>query len=182
MLFDSCYLGFLVRSGSRRWWRDPFIKCFPVYAAALALQSWHGTNICSIMFLESPLLKQAFHCLYRLFFCSFVFVFLKYWLISQGRSFFKRELPAVYSIYFLISWANVQLMFIMQTCLGPSIHLIRMLLVVVSFSVFPFWTKYHGCVTAFVLKRSGSLAVPTKPGPSEKTPDELFVPHCWTGL
>lgn len=175
MLFHSWYLGFLVSLGSRRWCRDPFIGCFLVYVATLALHSWHGTNICSVMFSESPLLKQAFHWLYRLFFCLFLVVFLKYWLISQGRTFFKRELPAVYSIYFLISWANVQLMFIMQTCLGPSIHLIRMLLVVVSFSVFSWWTKYHGCVTVFFLKRSGSLAVPTKPGPSGKTPDELFV-------
>lgn len=36
----------------------------------------------------------------------------------------------MYSIYFLISWANVQLMFIMQTYLGLSVHLISGFLLV----------------------------------------------------
>lgn len=76
---------------------------------------------------QAPLLKQAFRWHSR----ACVFVFLKRTgSFPKAEVAFKKELPAVYSIYFLISCANVQLMFIMQTCLGPSIHLIRTLLIV----------------------------------------------------
>lgn len=99
-----------------------------------------------------------------LFFC-FV-LFLKHWLISQGSLLFKKELPTVYSIYFLISWANVQLMFIMQTCLGPSIHLIRTLSIVAYFRVF----SSCSCTTEFSLYLSVSLPVLTESALSEKIP------------
>lgn len=107
-----------------------------------------------------------------LFFC-FV-LFLKHWLISQGSLLFKKELPTVHSIHFLISWANVQLMFIMQTCLGPSIHLIRTLSVVVFFSVF----SSCSCTAVFPLHLSVSLAVPTKSALSPKTLMNFFVLCC----
>lgn len=68
----------------------------------------------------------------------------------------------MYSIYFLISWANVQLMFIMQTCLGPSIHLIRMLLVVVSFSVFFFLNQIPWLCNSICLEAIWELGCPYK--------------------
>lgn len=71
MLFHSWYLRLLVGLGSKREWRDPFIKCFLVFAATLALHSWHSSAICSVVFSESPVLKEAFRWYYRV--CVFCF-------------------------------------------------------------------------------------------------------------
>lgn len=85
VLFHSCYLRLAVGLGSKRGWRDPFIKCFLVFAATLALHSWHSNNICSMVFSVSLAETGILLTLQAL--CFFCF-FFKNWLISQGRSCF----------------------------------------------------------------------------------------------
>lgn len=65
VLLRSRHLRLSVGLGSKKEWRDPFIKCFLVFAATSALHGWHSSNICLMAFSESPLLKQAFHWHHR---------------------------------------------------------------------------------------------------------------------